>query len=222
MPCKNDTEERTLSKAHKEPEFWFCFSDELDIQSSSVSSVSKLRTENYRMVEPWDVYKEAYFIRSDHIICVYESKSEVSQSCPTLCNPMDCSLLSSPIMGFSGQGYWSGLPFPSPEDLPDPRIESRSPILQADPLPSEPLGKHMCMEAYVYTVYIIHIVSTLSIIALIINIIQNSLLKDSCCLHFSFNPNGLVLHCQWSTLKPRTDPWGWESIVTATNCGAWT
>jgi len=44
-------------------------------------------------------------------------------------------------MGLSRQGYWSGLPFPSPEDLPDPGIEPRSPILQADALPSEPPGK---------------------------------------------------------------------------------
>ena len=37
--------------------------------------------------------------------------------------------------------YWSGLPFPSPGDLPDPGIEPRSPVLQADSLPSEPPGK---------------------------------------------------------------------------------
>ena len=44
-------------------------------------------------------------------------------------------------MGFSRQGYWSGLPFPSPGDLPDPGIEPRSPALQADSSPSEPPGK---------------------------------------------------------------------------------
>ena len=43
-------------------------------------------------------------------------------------------------MGFSRQEYWSGLPFASPEDLPDPEIEPRSPTLQADSLPSEPPG----------------------------------------------------------------------------------
>ena len=46
-------------------------------------------------------------------------------------------------MGFSRQEYWSGLPFPSPEDLPDPGIEPRSPTLQADALPSEPPGNIM-------------------------------------------------------------------------------
>ena len=44
-------------------------------------------------------------------------------------------------MGFSGQEYWSGLPFPSPRDLPDPGIEPRSPTLQSDTLLSEPSGK---------------------------------------------------------------------------------
>ena len=41
-----------------------------------------------------------------------------------------------PSMGFSRQEYWSGLPFPSPGDLPDPGIESRSPTLQVDALTS--------------------------------------------------------------------------------------
>ena len=46
-----------------------------------------------------------------------------------------------PSMGFSRQECWSGLPFPSPGDLPDPGIEPGSPALQADALPSEPPGK---------------------------------------------------------------------------------
>ena len=44
-------------------------------------------------------------------------------------------------MEFSKQKYWSGLPFPSPGDLPDPGIEPGSLTLQADSLPSEPPGK---------------------------------------------------------------------------------
>ena len=43
---------------------------------------------------------------------------------------------------FSRQGYWSGLPFPSPGDLPNPGIKPRSPALQADALLSDLLGKH--------------------------------------------------------------------------------
>ena len=44
-------------------------------------------------------------------------------------------------MGFSRQEYWSGVPFPSPGDPPDPGIEPRSPALQVDTLPSEPPEK---------------------------------------------------------------------------------
>ena len=43
-----------------------------------------------------------------------------------------------PFTGFSSQEYWSGLPFPSPGDLPDPGMEPGSPALQADALRSEP------------------------------------------------------------------------------------
>ena len=43
-------------------------------------------------------------------------------------------------MEFPRQEYWSGLPFPSPGDLPNPRVELRSRALQADSLPSQPPG----------------------------------------------------------------------------------
>ena len=56
--------------------------------------------------------------------------------------PWTVAYQASPSMGFSRQGYWSGLPFPSPGDLPDPGIEPRSPTLEADALTSEPPGKH--------------------------------------------------------------------------------
>ena len=45
-------------------------------------------------------------------------------------------------MGLSWQEYWSGLPFPSPGDLPDTGIKPASPAWQADSLPAEPSGKH--------------------------------------------------------------------------------
>ena len=66
----------------------------------------------------------------------FESESEVAQSRPTLCHPVDCNLQAPLSMGFSRQEYYSGLPFPSPGDLPDPGIEPRSPTLQADALTS--------------------------------------------------------------------------------------
>ena len=55
------------------------------------------------------------------------SESEVAQLYPTV--------------GFSRQVSWSGMPFPSPGDLPDPEIKPGSPTLKADTLPSEPPGK---------------------------------------------------------------------------------
>ena len=54
---------------------------------------------------------------------------------------MDCSPPGHPSVGFPRQECWSGLPFPSPGDLLDPGIESRSPTSQADSLSSEPSGK---------------------------------------------------------------------------------
>ena len=71
-----------------------------------------------------------------------ESESEVTQSCLTLCDPMDyIAYQAPPSMGFSRQEYWSGLPFPSPGDLPNSGIEPGSPSFQADALTSEPPGK---------------------------------------------------------------------------------
>ena len=59
--------------------------------------------------------KILYIVRMNNT----EVLSEVAQSCPTLCDPM----------GFCRQEYWSGLPFPSPGDLPNPGIEPGSPAL---------------------------------------------------------------------------------------------
>ena len=72
--------------------------------------------------------------------CFESDESEVAQSCPTLCEPMDYSLPDSSVHGSLRQEYWSGFPFPSPGDLPNTGIEPGSPALQADALPSEPPG----------------------------------------------------------------------------------
>ena len=67
--------------------------------------------------------------------------SEITQSCLTLCDPMDCSLSGFLAHGISRQGYWGGFPFTSPGGLPDAGMEPGYPALQADALPSEPPGK---------------------------------------------------------------------------------
>ena len=70
--------------------------------------------------------------------------------CTTLISTRVLSVSSSPwavahraplSMGFSRQEQWSGLPFPTPGDLPDPGIKPESPTLQADSLPSDLPGK---------------------------------------------------------------------------------
>ena len=77
--------------------------------------------------------------------------SELAQSCLTLCNPRTVDHQALPSMGFSRQGCWSGLPFPSPGELSDPGIKPRSPALRAGALPSEPPGKPYQM--YMISVY---------------------------------------------------------------------
>ena len=69
--------------------------------------------------------------------------------------PWTIAYQAAPSMGFSRQEYWSGLPFASPGDFPDPGIEPRSPTLQSDALLSEPSGK---FHIYVYMCVCIHIV----------------------------------------------------------------
>ena len=68
---------------------------------------------------------------------------KVAQSCLTLCDPMHCSLPGSsvPVHGILQAGILEWMAVPFSRDLPNPVIEPRSPALQADTLPSEPLGK---------------------------------------------------------------------------------
>ena len=68
---------------------------------------------------------------------MYYSLSHV----PTRVIPQTVARQAPLSVGVSRQEHWSGLPFPYPEDLPNPGIEPRSPALQADSLPSEPPGK---------------------------------------------------------------------------------
>ena len=63
--------------------------------------------------------------------------------------PWAVAYQAPPSMEFSRQEYWSGLPFHSPEDLPNPGIEPRSPTLQADTLTSEPQCQEMATHSSV-------------------------------------------------------------------------
>ena len=68
------------------------------------------------------------------------SESEVAQSCPTLCDPMDVAHQAPPSMEFSRQEYWSGLPFSFPGEKKPGFSNLGLPTLWADALPPEPLG----------------------------------------------------------------------------------
>ena len=65
----------------------------------------------------------------------------VAQLCPTLAAPWTVAHQAPVSMGFSRQEDWSGLPFPSPGDLPNPGMEPGSPEFEADSLSTEPQGK---------------------------------------------------------------------------------
>ena len=73
-----------------------------------------------------------------------------AKSCPTLLQPLWIVACQGPLfMGFPRQECWSGLPFPSPGDLPNPGIEPGSLALWADSLPSKPRGKPNIHNIYV-------------------------------------------------------------------------
>ena len=67
--------------------------------------------------------------------------ARLCQSCLTFCSPWTVAHQAPLSMRFSRQEYWSGLPFPSPGDLPNPGMEPRSPALQADSSLSELQGR---------------------------------------------------------------------------------
>ena len=72
-----------------------------------------------------------YTSKTDTSLYINSAKSR--QSCPTLCDPMDCSPHQTSLFkAFSRQEYWSGLPCPSPGDLPNPGIEHVSPALAGE------------------------------------------------------------------------------------------
>ena len=70
----------------------------------------------------------------------------VAKSCPLFVIPWTVPYQAPLSTEFFKQEYWSGLPFHSPGDLPNPRIKPRSPALQADSLPSELSGKRFTLE----------------------------------------------------------------------------
>ena len=73
----------------------------------------------------------------------------VTQLCPTLCDPIDCSPPGSSVHGILQTRILEWVAIPSLGDLSNSGIEPRSPALQVDSLPSEPAGK-LGSNAYIY------------------------------------------------------------------------
>ena len=80
------------------------------------NSVRPHRQQPIRLLCPWDSPGKNTGVGCHFLLqCMkVKSESEVAQSCPTLRDPMDCSLPGSSAHGFSRQEYWSGLPLPYP------------------------------------------------------------------------------------------------------------
>ena len=87
-------------------------------------------------------------------ICLsfYPHGGLVAKLCMTLATPWTVARQAPLFVGFSRQEYWSGLPFPSPGDLPDPGIEPGSPALQADSLLTELLVLPVYTHLYIYCI----------------------------------------------------------------------
>ena len=77
-------------------------------------------------------------------VCVFMKSL---QPFSTLCDPKDCNHQSPEFMRFSRQEYWSGLPCPSPGDLPDPGIKPSSPALAGGFFTAEPPGNPIYFSA---------------------------------------------------------------------------
>ena len=91
-------------------------------------SVRPHRRQPARLPRPWDSPGKNTGVGCHFLLqCMkVKSENEVAQSCPTLRDPMDCSLPAPPSMGFSRQEYWSGVKmnYPSANFLRRPGVES--------------------------------------------------------------------------------------------------
>ena len=124
-----------------------------DLPRSGTEPLSSALADGFFTTEPPGKPREISFSLNNFIFFLFAMSHRtwdlsspvsvlVTQSCPTLCNPIDCTAHQTPLSKeLSEQEYWSGLPFPSPRDLPDPGIEPGFPALKVDSLLSKPPGK---------------------------------------------------------------------------------
>ena len=122
--------------------------------------------------------------------------------------------------GFSRQEHWSGLPFPSPVDLPDPGIELGSPALQANSLPSEPPGKSLihfcCVSRTVCGVFLWQLGQTETVGIIITRIKQVSTCKhlERCLVPGKCSENANWDYCSCYYYYHRHPNWKCRSCLT--------
>ena len=121
--------------------------------SEKIHGSQGLRGEKNKFLEQWNYPVWYHNNNTGDCVCVCVCLHTRAQSCLTLCNPMDRSLPGSSLYGISRQKCWSGLPVPSPRDLPDPGIEPMSPALQADSLllshQGSPMGHYTFVQTHI-------------------------------------------------------------------------
>ena len=111
-----------------------------------VKSLSRVRL----FATPWTAAHQAQSLPLfNWSIILFESESEAVQSIQLFSTPWTVAYQAPPSMRFSRQEYWSGLPFLSAGDLPNPGIEPGSPALQADALTSEPPRKPIILIRHI-------------------------------------------------------------------------
>ena len=111
---------------------------------------------------------------------------------PLFATPWTVAYQAPLSMRFSRQEYWSGLPFPSPGDLPDPGIEPGSPTLQTDALPSEPPGKSGHLKS-------IKTLSLLHLVVFLLKSLTSACLKALSCQTYDINGMLFDLHVTQSS-----------------------
>ena len=94
-----------------------------------------------QLCDPVDYSLPGFSIREGLLQARMKLKVKSLSHVRLFATPWTVAYQDPPSMGFSRQKCWSGLPFPSPGDLPDPRIKPGYPVLRADALPSEPPRK---------------------------------------------------------------------------------
>ena len=129
----------------------------------------------------------------------------VIQSCVTLCNPMNWSLLLS--TEFSRQEYWSESPFPSPGDLSNKETEPRSLALQADSLLSEPTNYNKNLT---WTSLVAQMVMNLP--AMWETWVQSLGQEDSLGKEMATHSNILVWGIPWAEEPGRLQFMGWQRV----------